>query len=66
MKMNMYPKEGTLEALVLAKLLTGKEITLDDFEDYPEVTAESLDQAVQNLMSGMFESEVDNKLAFDA
>lgn len=62
----IYPKEGTLEALVLAKLLTGKSITIDDFEDHPEVTEESLDQAVNNLMNGMFESDSDNTVKFDA
>ena len=64
--MNMYPKEDTLEALVLAKLLTGKEVTIKDFKDHPEVTEESLEQAVNNLMTGMFESTIDDKLGFDS
>lgn len=64
----LYPKEGTIEALVLAKLIKNRDrgVTMEDFKDHPEVTEDGLEKAVQNLGSGMFESDSDNTVKFDA
>ena len=62
----LYPKEGTLEAIVLAKLLKGGSVTVNDFDDYPEITEKKLEELVGNLGSGMFESKQDDKIKFDS
>ncbi len=64
----LYPKEGTIEALVLAKLIKNRDrgVTMEDFKDHPEVTEGGLEKAVQNLGNGMFESTIDDKLGFDS
>ena len=62
------PKEGTIERIVLEKLVEkGEEgVTIFDFPDNPKITEESLEQAVNNLRSNMFESETDNLIKFDS
>ena len=64
----MYPKENTVEAVVFAKLIVNREkgITIDDFENYPEITESSLSEAIKNLESGNFEREDSNVVQFKA
>lgn len=64
----LYPKENTLEAVVLAKLLAAgnKGITYLDFTDHIEITQQKLEEIIKNLQHGMFESNQDNMLKFDS
>jgi hypothetical protein len=61
------PKAGTLERLVLERLIeNGKAgVTYMDFIG-TGVTEENIDQIVQNLRNGMYESEDDDFLRFDS
>ena len=64
----LYPKEGSIESVVLAKLIVNREkgITIDDFEDYPEITETSLSEAIKSLEAGSFEREASNVVQFKA
>lgn len=64
----LYPKEDTLEAYVLAKLLAAgdKGVTYLDFKDHPGITEHKLEEIIQNLQCGMFESNQDDMLKFDS
>jgi hypothetical protein len=61
------PKAGTLERLVLEKLVeVPAGITFLDFPPEVNMTDEKLAEAISNLRSGMFESEQDDQISFDA
>lgn len=67
--MPLLPKIGSLESIVLAHLiLKGSEgITINDFKWHPELSDDKvLEQTIINLNNGMFESEDDEQLKFDA
>lgn len=63
------PKKGTLERVLLDGLIAadgrGEGVTYLDFVG-TGITEENIDLLVQNLRNGMFESEGDADLAFDA
>ena len=62
----MIPKERTLERLVLDKLIDSETgVTYMDFVG-TGITEDNIDQIVQNLRHGMFESEDDDSLKLDA
>ena len=64
----LYPKENTLEAVVLAKLLAAgnKGVTYLDFKDHIEITEHKLEEIIKNLEHGIFESNQDDMLKFDS
>jgi hypothetical protein len=62
--MALMPKQGTLERIVLDKMLSGP-VTYLDFVG-TGVTEENIDQIVQNLRNGMFEAEDDDQVKFDS
>jgi hypothetical protein len=64
----MTPVKGSVERTVLDKLIEskGKGITIFDFPEHLNITAELLDQAIRNLENNMFESECDEQIKFDA
>jgi hypothetical protein len=68
--MSYFPKVGTLEATVLAKLLALKGEDGICYMDFPENSElrneEKLEEIVRNLRHGMYESDGDKKLAFDS
>ena len=61
------PKAGTLERLVLERLIENGAagVTYMDFIG-TGVTEGNIDQIVQNLRTGMYESEGDDSLRFDS
>ncbi len=63
----MIPKNGTLERVMLEALMNAKEGEGVCFLDLvgTGITEENIDQIVQNLRSGMFESEFDDELEKD-
>lgn len=62
----MMPKEGSLERLLLDKMLEKPEgVTFLDFPG-TGITADNIDQLVENLRHGMFQSEDDCILRVDA
>lgn len=63
----MMPKIGTLERVMLDALLKCKEGEGVTFLDLvgTGITAENIDQIVQNLRNGMYESEIDGLLIHD-
>lgn len=62
----LIPKEGTLERVMLEKMVSQKEgVTFFDFVG-TGITEENIDQIAQNLRNGMFEAENDNELKADA
>lgn len=64
----MMPKEGTLERLMLEKMLDcpeGVGVTFLDFVG-TGITEENIDQIATNLRYGMYEAENDNQLKMDA
>ena len=62
----MIPKEGTLERLVLDKLIDSETgVTYLDFVG-TGITEDNIDQLIQNLRHGMFEDEDDHELKEDA
>ena len=62
----LIPKEGTMERVVLDRLIESDAgVTYMDFAGYG-LTDESLAQIVQNLRTGMFEAENDDELRIDA
>ena len=65
MKASM-PKIGTLERVMIDKMLSQTEVvTFLDFVG-TGITEDNIDQIVQNLRNGMYESEDDHKLKEDA
>ena len=65
--MALIPKKGTLERLFLDKLKSSGDegVTYLDFLG-TGITAINIDQIVENLRTGMFESENDSELKMDA
>ena len=62
----MIPKEGTLERLMLEKLLSSEHgVTYLDFIG-AGITEENIDQIANNLRNGMYESDDDDLLKEDA
>lgn len=61
----LMPKQGTLERLMLDKMLTGVRVTYFDFVG-TGITKENIDQIAKNLRNGMFEAENDHQLKEDA
>lgn len=60
------PRVGTLERLVLEKMLGKPEgVTFLDFVG-TGVTEENIDSIIQNLRTGMYEGEADSSLRTDA
>ena len=64
-EMRLMPKKGTLERIMLDRLLTGEGVTYLDFIG-TGITEENIEQIVENLRNGMFEAENDHQLSFDA
>lgn len=62
----LVPKQGTLERIVLKKLIErdGQAIDYTDFIG-TGITEENLGQLVENLQTGMFEAEADKDLKVD-
>lgn len=61
----LMPKKGTLERLMLDKMITSNGVTYLDFVG-TGITEENIDQIAQNLRNGMFEAENDYELKEDA
>jgi hypothetical protein len=62
----MMPKEGTLERLMLDKMMDSESgVSFLDFVG-TGITEDNIDQVAQNLRNGMYESENDNSLKEDA
>lgn len=62
----LMPKTGTLERVLLEKMLENPEgVTFLDLVG-TGITEENIDQIAQNLRNGMFESEDDVRLKGDA
>ena len=63
------PKPGSLEAIFLSKAIEaakrGEGVTFLDFVG-TGITEENIDQVVQNLRNGMYESDIDGSLKEDA
>jgi hypothetical protein len=66
--MSALPKIGTLESIVLAKLMQNPEgVTYLDFPKDSQLHNEKkLDEIICNLRTGMYESDDDNLLKFDS
>ena len=67
--MPLIPKIGSLEQIFLSKAMEaaekGEGVTFLDFVG-TGITEENIDQIVQNLRNGMFESDDDQSLKEDA
>lgn len=63
--MPLTPKHGTLERVVLEKLVRLGSVTYLDFVE-EGITEDRLDEIINNLRTGMFEAEEDGGLGFDA
>lgn len=64
--MMLIPKDGTLERLMLEKLIDKpKGVTFMDFVG-TGITKDNIDQIAQNLRHGMFEAQNDDELKEDA
>ena len=62
----LIPKEGTLERVMLDKMVIKKEgVSFFDFIG-TGITEENIDKVAQNLRNGMFEAENDDDIKFDA
>ena len=62
----MMPKQGTLERVMLDKLMESKNgVTFLDFVG-TGITEDNIDQIAENLRHGMYESEDDDLLKEDA
>jgi hypothetical protein len=62
----MLPKQGTLERVFLDKLLESRDgVTFLDLEG-TGITEQNIEQIAENLRTGMYESEGDHLLKFDA
>lgn len=64
----MMPAEGTLERVILEKMLSlppGQGVTYLDFVG-TGITEDNIDQLVQNLRRGMYVAENDDEFKFDA
>lgn len=61
----LMPKKGTLERVMLDKMMTGAHVSYLDFVG-TGITEENIDQIAQNLRNGMFEAENDFELRGDA
>lgn len=62
----MIPKKGTLERVMMEKLLESKNgCTFLDFVG-TGITEENIEQVANNLRYGMYESEFDDSLKQDA
>lgn len=60
------PKVGTLERIMLDKMLSQKHgVSFLDFIG-TGITEENIDQVAQNLRSGLYEDEDDAVMKFDA
>ena len=66
--MPALPKIGTLESIVLAKMLELPDgISCLNFTEGSELSnPEKLEEIVNNLRNGMFESDEDNQVKFDS
>ena len=57
----LIPKTGTLERVMIEKLMINKDgVTYLDFVG-TGITEENIDQIAKNLRNGMFEAENDNE-----
>ena len=64
----MFPKVGTLESILLEAMLSkpqGEGVSYLDFVG-TGITEDNIDQIVNNLRHGMYESEDDSSLKQDA
>ena len=62
----MIPKKGTLERLLLDKLLVSNGgVSFLDFVG-SDITKDNIEQVAKNLRNGMYESEYDNLIIKDA
>jgi len=61
----LMPKKGTLERVLLDKMLDGSHVSYLDFVG-TGITEGNIDQIAQNLRNGMFEAENDYELKDDA
>jgi hypothetical protein len=62
----MIPKKGTLERLLLDKLLVSNGgVSFLDFVG-SGITEDNIEQVAKNLRNGMYESEYDNLIIKDA
>lgn len=61
------PAEGTLERLFVDRLMACGEagVTYLDFEG-TGITIDNIDEVAENLRNGMYVSEIDAKIRFDA
>jgi hypothetical protein len=61
----MLPKQGTLERVFLDRLMEIKQVSFLDLVG-TGITEENIEQIAENLRNGMYASEEDDKLTFDA
>jgi hypothetical protein len=60
------PKKGTLERIVLEKLINNKNgVTFKDF-DGTAITEQNIEKIIKNLRYGMYESDNDDEVKFDS
>lgn len=63
----IIPKLGTIERIVLDKLLVSTDgVSFFDFDPVLGITDEILAEVVERLRHGIFESEFDDEIKFDA
>ena len=63
----ILPKVGTVERVVLDKLLTSESgVSFFDFDPVLGITEEILAAVVERLRHGIFESDCDDEIIFDA
>lgn len=61
------PKEGTIERIVLDKLLDSEDgCTYLDFDPALGITEEVMDDIIERLAHGIYESEDDHALKFNS
>ncbi len=61
------PKEGTIERIVLDKLLDSEDgCTYLDFDPALGITEDVMDEIIERLAHGIYESEDDDERKFDA
>lgn len=62
----MGPKKGSLEYILLSAMVDNPEgVTFLDLEG-TGITEENIEQIAENLRNGLYESDDDNLLKFDA
>jgi hypothetical protein len=62
---DMLPKQGTLERVFLDKLLEIEQVSFLDLVG-TGITEANIEQIAENLRNGMYASEEDDQIKFDA